>query len=58
MGKHNIISHTASKKDKVENSLGVTSEKKNRRFEDKRQIGEGGSSSNQKYKMISISDIF
>ena len=32
--------------------------KKNRRFEDNRRIGEGGSSSNQKFKMILISDIF
>ena len=39
-------------------SLGVTSEKKNRRFKDIYQIGEGGSSSNQKFKMILISDIF
>ena len=38
--------------------LGVTSEKKNRRFKDNRQIGEGGSRSNQKFKMILISDIF
>ena len=39
-------------------NLGVTSEKKNRRFKDIYQIGEGGSSSNQKFKMILISDIF
>ena len=40
------------------NKWGVTSEKKNRWFEDICQIGEGGSSSNQKFKMILISDIF
>ena len=32
--------------------------KKNRWFKDIRQIGEGGSSSNQKFKIILISDIF
>ena len=32
--------------------------KKNRQFKDNRQIGEGGSSSNQKFKIILISDIF
>ena len=32
--------------------------KKNRRFKDIRQIGEGGSSLNQKFKIILISDIF
>ena len=42
----------------VRRTLGVTSEKKPRRFKDIYQIGEGGSSSNQKFKMILISDIF
>ena len=36
----------------------MTSEKKERRFKDILQVGEGGSSSNQKYEMILISDIF
>ena len=40
------------------NPLGMSSEKINRRFKDICQIGEGGSSSNQKFKIILISDIF
>ena len=36
----------------------MSSEKKPRWFKDIRQIGEGGSSSNQKFKIILISDIF